>query len=336
MIRILVVLDQSVNVDIRQFQADFAGTHLIVTRESSQSLQLLCQQNPDVIVSIGEVPSNSFLWKLPYWRRLRWLNLPDDRHSSVSIWQAALSLLAGTCDSSLSINDPQIGAICLSQDPRDIATAYSQIFEGQLYDNLSFLVQDALFEDVVSLLARSSALGSVVRIPDTSGHTPFSQMLNATRFSKAHYLWPVSRASLGLDKAIFDVVVETLKNKKPDGIIVGEDIELECIPNEILQGQTNSVSQLILSSEQILRCNKFGQDFPLESLSALLLNLLLSSSVEVIESTSPVTDAPNDWWLEEDVHRNALLTANVRYVQHIQAQKNKTKGVRNDGYAKIG
>lgn len=290
-------------------------------RETPQSLQLLCQQNPDVIVSIGEVSPQSFLWKLPFWRRMRWLNLPDNRHSPASIWQAALSLIAGTCDSTLHINDPQIGAICLSQDPRDIATAYSHIHKSHLYDNLSFLVQDSFFEDVVSLLDESSVLGSIVRIPDSHKHTPFSQMLNAACYSKAHYLWPVSRASLSLETETFELLVGKIRELRPDGIIVGEKIDLERLPEEILQGSNNAVSQLLVSPQQIVGCNRFGNDFPLESMSALVLNLLLSSSIEVVNLDSPIDEAPSDWWVEEDMNRNALLAANVRYVQHIQTKK---------------
>lgn len=316
MLRFLVVLNQDVSIDVDEYRRVFAGTHLIVTRETSSTINLLCQQNPDVIISLGHIPSESFLWTLPLWRRLRWLNLPDGRHSAIDVRQSALSLLAGTCDRKLIADEEIIGVVCMSQNPVDVAEAYQGIYDARLYDNFAFLVQQDDFDEVVNLLSIDPVLGAVVKIPKAIGSSPLSQLQNAAFHSMGAYLWPISRGSLSLTIESFNQMISAGTKAGVDGVIAGNEVGGDVVVKEISRQRVSSISQLLLKTDYILRSRLFGSEFPVESLSGFVLSLATSPNVEFISSNIFSYPTPEDWWVEGDEHRKSLLSANVRYVQH--------------------
>lgn len=316
MLRFLVVLNQDVNIDVEEFRRIFDGIHLIVTRETATTINLLCQQNPDVIISIGHVPFESFLWNLPLWRRLRWLNLPDERHSAIDVRQSALSLLAGTCDRELITDEEIIGVVCMSQNPVDVAEAYQGIYNARLYDNFVFLVQQDDFDEVVSLLSIDPVLGAVAKIPKAVGSTPLAQLQNAAFHSTGAYLWPISKGSLSLTIESFNQMITAITKAKVDGVIAGNEISGDAVVKEISHQSVSSISQLLLKTDYVLRSKRFGSEFPVESLSGFVLNLATSSNVEFINSNIFSLPTPQDWWFEGDEYRKSLLSANIRYVQH--------------------
>lgn len=322
MIRVLVVLGEDANVNTNQYLQSFSDMHLLVVRDTESLMRLVCQHNPDGIVSIGKVTPENSLWKLPLWRRLRWLNLSDESHSGDAVRQAVLSLIAATCGQTLFVEDVLISACCLSANPEDIAFACRSVHDADLNENFQFPVEQSNLHEVISLLGNHPVGGSLYSIPNCSGESVIEKLQHFALWSKGHCIWPLTRGSAGISKQIIDRAIEVLKQGKVNAVIVGSDNSKNQLLSELHDTKTVSVDQLFVRPTSLILMNRFGNDFPLKSLAGLILNLLASETIEFIPSAVPVSTAPNDWWIEPDEHRTAMKNANIRYVRHLQENRN--------------
>lgn len=322
MIRVLIVAENDIELDLDAFKRDFSGIHLLVIRETQHSFRLLCQHNPHIVVSIGEVSSESFLWLMPLWRRLRWLNLPDTRLGSEAVRFLAKSLLAGTCDQNLGINVPLISAVPTSTTPADIAKSIIQINRSQIYDNFEFIIENLYFDEVLHALGDNPVLSNIVKVPTASSQHLINRMRNASIYSKGHFLWPIFSDSFRLPHDAMESVGKAMTIDSNEAIIMGKNVSGEAILDDFQQRIAPKISNLFIRPQNLVRASRFDRDFQLESLSGLLLELLATSSFSVHNLTETLADSPVEWWTENDEHLRDLLDANVRYVSQLPQYKN--------------
>ena len=317
-IRVLFVLGLDVEVDVSDYQNEMGDFNVVMIRENDQFLRIMCEHDPQVIVSLGNVGQMSYLWSMPLWRRSRWLNLPDGKVSAEVVRLAALSLVAGTCGGELFPDEPLFACVALDENPHEVARAIAQVSDTLDYDNIEFLVTNDLFYEVISLLGNHSAVGALRHFHGSSDSSPLELLRNAIATTRAKFLWPISAAAKVTDPNLLWSVVDVVKQETGAAVIIGNEPSRESVLSYLDGIGENPVGQFIFSPEHVFRVVQFEHDFPLTSLSGLLLSIIGATSTRYVqvESTSGVT--PDSWWTEADRNHQMFLQACINFTKQLQ------------------
>jgi hypothetical protein len=63
---------------------------------------------------------------------------------------------------------------------------------------------------------------------------------------------------------------------------------------------------------------QFENDFPLTSLSGILLGLLSDASTEYVHDESSVGTTPNRWWSEDDRNHQMILQTSINFTKQLE------------------
>jgi hypothetical protein len=318
MIRFLIVINHGYKINDSEFQREFEDCDVLVVRETDQFMRVVCEHNPHVIVSLGPIGQLSFLWSMPLWRRSRWLNLPDTKVSASSVRMSALSLIAATSTGDLFRDEPIVSCVTMDDDPRDVAQTIIQVSEAIEYDNIEFLVSSRLFFEVLELLGVHKSVAAICRFSEVAEDAPLNLLRSALAKTRALYLWPVSFGAVVHDPCFLHNVVDVLGKQSGSAVIIGKNPSRDLIV-KCLDGSVDiPISQMIFRPEHLLSVFQFENDFPLDSLSGLLLVLLNNSATCYVRQEEVIGLTPQKWWLETDQNQQIVKQASIRHTQQRQ------------------
>lgn len=318
MIRILFVVGFGTDVAVPDYQQEFRDFNVVMIRETDQFLRVVCEHNPQVIVSLGAIGESSHLWSLPLWRRSRWLNLPDGNVAAATVRMAALSLVAGTCGGKLFTDEPLFACIALDNNPQEVSRALIQLSNTIEYDNIEVLIPNHLFDEVKDLLGAHRVTGSICRISPSSDDDLISTIRSALAITRAQFLWPVSAHSLVNEENFLQLVLSVLTDDPNSAVITGCNISQNEILNFLEGNGENSICQFIFRPEHVLRSVQFEHDFPLTSLSGLLLSLVANTSTKYLHEEVSLGVTPNSWWSEENRNHKVIAQASINLTRQLQ------------------
>jgi hypothetical protein len=318
MIRFLLVVAHGLDIEISDYQQEFRDFNVVVVRETDQFLRVVCEHNPQVIVSLGTVGQFSSLWSLPLWRRCRWLNIPDGNVAAETVRLAALSLLAGTCGGKLFADEPLVSCVSLDNNPHAIAQNLIQISENLDYDNLEYLIPEHLFTEVIGLLGHHVVTGSVCKIDWPTELVPLSIIRNVLAATRAQFLWPISSNSKVCREDLLESAVDVMQRTPGSSAIIGDQPSTNSVLGFLEGNGENPISHFIFRPDHVLRTVQFEHDFPLTSLSGLLLSLVADRSTIYIHDETSIGVTPNSWWSEDDRNHQMILQSSINFVKQIE------------------
>jgi hypothetical protein len=318
MLRILIVVSLDVEIDVAEYQQELCDMNVLVVRESDQFLRLMCEHNPHVIVSLGTVGRASYLWSMPLWRRSRWLNLPDGRDSASSVRDMALSLLSATCGGGLFVDEPLFSCVALDHDEHSVAQSIIHVSEILGYDNIEFLVQEYLFFGVLDLLGNHEALGAIRQFQGSQENSLIEIVRNALAVTGAIYLWPISAEATLNDPNFLQTILDVLGKDTQSAAIVGRHSSRDSVLNYFEGSGENLIGQIIFTPDHVLQINQFEHDFPLTSLSGLVLKLLRDPMTHFLHDENLTGVSPNKWWTEDNRNHQMILQASINFTRQLQ------------------
>lgn len=318
MIQFLLVVSLGVEIEISDYQQEFRDFNVVVVRETDQFLRVVCEHNPQVIVSLGTVGPSSYLWSMPLWRRSRWLNMPDGNMAASTVRLTALSLLAGTCGGTLFSDEPLFSCLALDDNPEEIARSLIRMSEILDYDNIEYLVPDYFFAEVIDLLGPNKSTGSVCKFDCPTGDAPISIVRHALSKTRASFFWPISvHSKISRDNFLWSAL-EELQDGSSSAAIIGNMPSRNSVLDFLEGNGENPISQFIFRPEHVLRSVQFEHDFPLTSLSGILLGLLANSSTKFVHDDSSEGVTPNRWWSEDDRNHQMILQSSINFAKQLE------------------
>mgnify|MGYP000266982583 CR=1 FL=1 len=318
MIRFLLVVAHGIDIEISDYQHEFRDFNVVVVRETDQFLRVVCEHNPQVIVSLGTVGQFSFLWSLPLWRRCRWLNLPDGNVSAATVRLAALSLVAGTCGGNLFADEPLVSCISLDDNPQAVAQNIIQMSESLDYDNLEYLIPGHLFAEVIDQLGHHVVIGSICKIDHQTELAPLSIVRNVLAATRAQFLWPISGNSKVCKENFLYAALDALQNEAGSSVIIGNQPSKKSVISFLEGNGENPICHFIFRPEHVLRAVQFEHDFPLTSLSGLLLSLVADKSTVYMHEETSLAVTPNSWWAEDDRNHQMILQSSINFAKQFE------------------
>lgn len=318
MVRMLIVVSLGIEIDVAEYQQELCDANVVIVRENDQFMRVMCEHNPHVIVSLGTVGRTSYLWSMPLWRRSRWLNLPDGRPAASSVRDMALSLVAGTCGGGLFTDEPLFSCIALDNDERSVAQSIIQLSDILDYDNIEFLVPENLFYGVLDLLGNHKGMGAISKFRDSQDDSLIELVRNALAVTRAIYVWPISAMTTLSDSNFLQTVLDLLGNDPKSAVIIGHHPSRDSVLNYLDGIGENPLGQIIFTPNHVLEIFQFEHDFPLTSLSGLVLKLLRDPMTHYVHDDTGTGISPNNWWSEDNRNHQMLLQASINFTKQLQ------------------
>ena len=161
-------------------------------------------------------------------------------------------------------------------------------------------------------------MGAISKFRGSQDDSLIDLVRNALAVTRAIYVWPISAMTTLSDSNFLQTVLDLLGNDPKSAVIIGHHPSRDSVLNYLDGIGENPLGQIIFTPDHVLEIFQFEHDFPLTSLSGLVLNLLRDPMTHYVHDDIGTGLSPNNWWSEDNRNHQMLLQASINFTKQLQ------------------